>query len=155
MDSQQIELLGRTRLMAELFEADLEVAVPARDRGVDLIAYADLGSRVKTFVAVPIQMKAFTTSGFGVNKKYEKISNLLLAFVWGIQEPKQSATFVMTYPEAIRIADSLGWTATESWRKGAYVTTQPSRRVLDSLDSFRATPAVWRKRVVGDAGPVT
>lgn len=137
--------------MVELLAADLEVAVPVRDRGVDLIAYADLGNRVKTFVAVPIQMKTFSTSGFGINKKYEKISNLLLAFVWGIREPKQSVTFVMTYPEAIRIADSLGWTATESWRKGAYVTTQPSRRVIDALDPFRSSPAVWRKRVVGDA----
>ncbi len=85
MDAQQIELLGRTRLMSELLEADLEVAVPARDRGVDLIAYADLGSRVKNFVAVPIQMKAFSTSGFGINKKYEKVSNLLLAYVWGVR----------------------------------------------------------------------
>ena len=152
MDAQQIELLGRTRLMSELLEADLEVAVPARDRGVDLIAYADLGSRVKNFVAVPIQMKAFSTSGFGINKKYEKVSNLLLAYVWGVREPAHSVTYVMTYPEAVQVADALGWTATESWRKGAYVTTQPSRRVLDLLEAFRATRSVWWKRVVGDAG---
>ena len=42
VDSQVIELLGRNRLVSELLRAGLEVAIPARDRGIDLIAYLDL-----------------------------------------------------------------------------------------------------------------
>ena len=42
MDSQVVEVLGRNRLVSDLLQAGLEVALPVRDRGVDLIAYADL-----------------------------------------------------------------------------------------------------------------
>src|SRR5262245_32215102 len=58
LDSQVIEILGRQRLIAELLRDGLEVAVPVRDRGVDLIAYADLSQQVARFASRPIQMKA-------------------------------------------------------------------------------------------------
>lgn len=45
-DSQVVELLGRNRLIEELLLAGLEVALPLRDRRIDLIAYADLAARV-------------------------------------------------------------------------------------------------------------
>jgi hypothetical protein len=62
LDSQVIELLGHNRLADELFRSGLEVAHPARDRGVDLIAYVDLETHVQSFVARPIQMKAASRS---------------------------------------------------------------------------------------------
>ncbi|MGA3024700.1 MAG: hypothetical protein ABSF98_08030 [Bryobacteraceae bacterium] len=42
-DSQVVKVLGRNLLIAELLGAGLEVALPIRDRGIDLIAYADKG----------------------------------------------------------------------------------------------------------------
>ena len=42
MDTQTIEILGRNRLVNELLVAGLEVAIPLRDRDIDLIAYIDL-----------------------------------------------------------------------------------------------------------------
>ena len=53
LDTQVVEVLGRQRLMAELLRDGLEVAVPARDRGVDLIAYVDLSQQVACFTARP------------------------------------------------------------------------------------------------------
>jgi len=47
--SQIVEFLGRQRLIAELIRDGLEVALPTRDRGVDLIAYADLSKHVERF----------------------------------------------------------------------------------------------------------
>ena len=76
LDTQVIELLGRNRLVSELLRAGLEVAVPARDRGIDLIAYLDLidpqdeakdpasAGRVQRFAARPIQMKAASQQSF-------------------------------------------------------------------------------------------
>src|SRR5437667_4051303 len=58
MDTQMIEIMGRNRLIDELLRAGLEVALPLRDRGIDLIAYVDLADQVSAFVACPIQMKA-------------------------------------------------------------------------------------------------
>ena len=56
VDTQTIEIVGRQRLSGELLAAGLEVAMPLRDRGIDLIAYADLDRQVKRFTARPIQM---------------------------------------------------------------------------------------------------
>ena len=58
MDSQTLELVGQHRLASELLLAGLEVAFPARDRGVDLIAYVDVDLEAGRFVAKPIQLKA-------------------------------------------------------------------------------------------------
>jgi len=48
--TQVIELLGRNRLTDELLGAVLEVAIPERDQGVDLIAYLDLDPETGPFV---------------------------------------------------------------------------------------------------------
>jgi predicted methyltransferase MtxX (methanogen marker protein 4) len=39
--AQQIEIMGRNRLVNELIAAGIAVAVPLRDRGIDVIAYGD------------------------------------------------------------------------------------------------------------------
>ena len=73
-DTQVTELLGRNRLVSELLRAGLEVALPLRDRGIDLIAYADVGAELTRFFACPIQMKAATASSFTVSRKYARIN---------------------------------------------------------------------------------
>jgi len=62
LDTQVVEIIGRQRMIAELLQDGLEVAMPIRDRGVDLIAYADLNQQLTRFAARPIQMKASTRS---------------------------------------------------------------------------------------------
>ncbi|MEX2121148.1 MAG: hypothetical protein WD847_16265 [Pirellulales bacterium] len=74
-DTQLIELLGRNRLIDDLLRAGLEVALPARDRGIDLIAYADLRTSVDAFVARPIQMKAASSRSFSVDVKWGRFAN--------------------------------------------------------------------------------
>lgn len=81
MDPQVVELLGRNRLTDEILRGGLEVAHPSRDRGIDLIAYADIDTNVPSFIARPIQMKAASVQSFGINQKYKKFPNLLIAFV--------------------------------------------------------------------------
>ena len=68
MDTQTIEILGRNRLVNELLVAGLEVAMPLRDRGIDLIAYVDLAAAVSKFAAVPIQMKAASERAFSIER---------------------------------------------------------------------------------------
>lgn len=149
MDTQTIELLGRNRLMSELLHAGLEVALPARDRGVDLIAYADLSSKVQSFVAIPIQMKAASKRSFSVDKKYAKISNLMLAHVWHLDTPDKAVTYALRYPEAVAIAEEMGWTKTASWERGGYSTSNPSKNLCALLEAHRMSPANWWNCVVG------
>lgn len=149
LDAQAIELIGRNRLGSELLRAGLEVAVPARDRGIDLIAYADLSSHVRTFVARPIQMKAASERSFSLFRKYEKLRDLIIAYVWFVHEPEKTATYALTYDEAYSVADRVGWTKTKSWEREGYSTTRPSTELCKILEQYRMTPERWWLKVTG------
>jgi hypothetical protein len=129
LDPQVVELMGRQRLIVELLRDGLEVAVPVRDRGFDLIAYADMNRQVARFASRPIQMKAATVSAFGIDQKYERISGLILAYVWHLGEPQATVTYSLSYTEAVKIAEDMGWTETASWQQGRYTTTSPSKKL--------------------------
>lgn len=147
MNSQVVEVLGRNQLTEELLRAGLEVSLPVRDRGIDLIAYADLAAVVKTFVARPIQMKAATGMSFGLDRKYANFPGLLIAYVWHIAEPDAAVTFALTYAEALDVARRMGYTKTESWRRGTYVNTRPGGRLRRLLEPYRMSPRKWWARV--------
>jgi hypothetical protein len=126
----------------------LEVAFPVRDRGVDLIAYADIDKRLTEFAAVPVQMKAATKRSFSLAKKYERVHNLLIAYIWHLEDFNKRVTYALTYEEAFSIAQKLGWTNTASWKKrGVYTTTQPSAKIVLLLETYRMTPDKWRAKV--------
>lgn len=148
LDSQVIEVLGRNRLVDEILRAGLEVALPVRDRGIDLIAYADIDSRITGFVGCPIQMKAASTRAFSIDAKYAKIPDLLIAYIWHINDPRKEVTYAMTYAEALQVADEMGWTKTASWQAGKYTTTQPSARLQALLEPHRMNSEKWWKKVV-------
>jgi hypothetical protein len=150
MDSQTVEIIGRNYLVSMLVSDGLEVARPERDRGVDLIAYLDLDEAGR-FVACPIQMKAATTASFSLSSKYERIAQLLLAYVWYANDPEQACTYALRYDEAKSVADQMGWTSTESWRRGVYSTTRPSHRLQTLLNPYRMGAGDWRRKVQ-DAG---
>ncbi len=144
MDTQVIEIIGRNRLIDELLRAGLEIAVPLRDRGIDLIVYADLPA----FFARPIQMKAASGRSFSINKKYDKFPNLIHAFVWGLGSGAEAATYALTQREAVAVGHKMGYTATSSWREaGAYSTQQPSQKLLKLLEPYLTTPQMWRKKI--------
>ncbi len=152
MDSQVVEVLGRNRLVSDLLQAGLEVALPVRDRGVDLIAYADLHRDVRRFIARPIQMKAALGRSFSVDRKYARIRDLIIAYVWLLGDPERVAVYALTYAQAVQIADRMGYTRTASWKRGTYVNTRPSPRLVGLLRPYRVTPAGWWITVVGGPG---
>lgn len=149
VDTQVVELLGRNLLVSELLQARLEVAIPERDRGIDLIAYQDLNPASGKFTACPVQMKASSGEGFSITRKYEKFANLIMAFVWNITDPQKSKTYAMTYPSAKNIAKEMGWTKTASWtEKGHYTTSKPSDKLKKLLQNHRMEdPEMWYELV--------
>jgi len=143
-DTQKVELLGRNRLIDELLRAELEVALPIRDRGIDVIAYADLTSAVERYVARPIQMKAAWAQSFSIDRKYAKFRDLILAFVWHLGDREKAVTFAMSYGDAIAIGDAMEWTKTDSWVKGGmYSMSRPSARLVKLLEPHRMEPSRW------------
>jgi len=156
IDSQVVELAGRSWLIAQLLQAGLEIARPERDRGIDLIAYLDLDESVADFIACPIQVKAASTSMFGLDPKYEKFPRMLLAYVWNVGDSTQTTAYALTYQEALGVADKMGWTKTDSWitggkhqRRGYTVTSVGEKSKLRSLlEDHRMTPEKWKTKVI-------
>ena len=147
IDPQVVELLGRNKLVSDLLRAGLEVALPMRDRGIDLIAYVDLRPKVQTFVARPIQMKVALDKSFSINRKYFKIRDLIIAYVWSLGEPGKPIIFALTHDETVNVAKEMGYTRTPSWKKGTYTTTNPSKKLVSLLDPYRMTPEKWRNKI--------
>ena len=148
MNSQIVELIGRNWLVNELLQADLEVAIPLRDRGIDLIAFADLDRHVKSFIARPIQMKAASVSSFGVDKKYENFPDLIIAYVCYVKSPSKTVTYGLSYQEAVEVAHEMGWTKTISWEKGAYSNQKPGEKLLNLLEPYKMSSQQWWDKII-------
>lgn len=147
-DPQLTEVLGRHHLIDELVRAGLEAAEPIRDRGIDLLAYADKDLENGRFSARPIQMKAASQQSFGLDRKYAAFPNLLLAYVWNLDNPEQVVTYAMTYSEALQILEEMGYASTSSWiDHGAYVNTRPGSRLRGLMAPYRMTASSWWKLI--------
>jgi hypothetical protein len=128
LDAQQKELIGRAALEAELIRNGFEVARAHRDKGIDLIVFLDEPS--KPFTSRPIQMKASAGTRFGVNRKYERMSGLILAYLWNVLE--QPRFFLMSYAEAEAIVP-VETKQTASWREGGWSWPSAPERVRGAL----------------------
>jgi hypothetical protein len=148
MDTQLVEIIGRQRLIFDLLTAGLEVALPIRDRGIDLIAYADRREQVARFTACPIQMKAAQGASFSIDRKYAQFPNLLVAYVWHVSDPRDIEIFALTHEESVAVAETMGYTRTASWRSGMYMTSRPSKELVSRLAPFRMDPDRWRSKVL-------
>ena len=150
MDKQVTELVGRSKLVAELLHSGIEVAIPQRDRGIDLIAYLDLDSRAASFIARPIQMKASSEEQFSIEKKCAKFRDLILVFVWHVHDPATPAIYALTYSEAVGVGKAMGWTKRKSWIKdGRFTTQQPSKKLVRLLQPYRMRAKLWRGKILG------
>ena len=119
MDTQVVELLGRGRLIEELLRAGLEVAIPQRDRGIDLIAYLDLDEKIGSFVARP--RSPASTCTFALDHAE-----------------------AVAIGDALGWTDTSSWRD-----KGHYTTQRPSRQLREQLEPHRMTPEAWRSRIAG------
>jgi len=148
LDTQITELLGRNRLIDDILRGGLEVATPARDSGIDLIVFSTGVSDQSGFCARPIQLKASSKEAFGIHQKYEKFPDMLIAHVWHVNTREEIVVYVMSYREAIKIGEAMGWTDTRSWQNGnAYTTSSPSQKLKDLLLPFLTTSDDWKTTI--------
>ncbi|WP_396334095.1 hypothetical protein [Burkholderia anthina] len=153
-DTQLTEIFGRNRLINDLLRSDVEVAIPVRDRGIDLIAYVDLDEQAGRFSAVPIQIKTATQRAFSIDRKYAKFPDLLLAFLWGIAQPETAIVYALSYRESLDVAEAMGWLKTESWiERGRYTTTAPSEKLVALLARYEVRPGTWKSRITSAHHP--
>ena len=148
MDTQQIGIIGKHILIAHLIAADLEVAEPIRDHGIDLIVFRD-DMKNGTFVARPIQLKTATHEAFELYSKYARFPTLRIVYVWNAKDPANAQIFVLTYQDALAVLREMKYDKTKAWRGGKhYVTTGPSKKLKKILDEFRVnSPEEWPGRL--------
>lgn len=72
----------------------------------------------------------------------------MLAHVWHLDTPDKAVTYALRYPEAIAIAEEMGWTKTDSWKGGGYTTSNPSKKLCTLLEAHRRSPTSWWNCVV-------
>jgi len=139
LDSHQVEVIGRAALTAALAADGIEVARAERDAGIDLIAFTPSPWR-----SVPIQMKAATSAAFSIDRKYERISPLVMVYVWNCGKLATAEFFVMTWAKAVAIGDRLGYTRTASWTdKNRYAVSNPGADLRAAISGHRVTLGGW------------
>ena len=144
LDTQQVEIIGRNLLLSCCIADDVEVAQPIRDRGIDLIIFNDVAEQ-NEFTSLPVQLKAASNMSFSINRKYEKIPGLLMAYTWFSNSPNDAVLYIMRYEQAIALGNDLNWTSTNSWETGgAYSTQSPSKKLIVALEPFKYTPGMIR-----------
>jgi hypothetical protein len=146
MDPQQVEILGRNRVVDLLVREDIEVAFPLRDKGIDLIAF--ISPEGGTYAATPIQLKVCSKTGFSLDRKYRRIPGLRLVYVWHVNDGEEQQCFALQYEESLNVMTAMGYAKSNTWgTKGYYANTQPGTALQQQLDPFRVPPGQWRQRL--------
>ena len=145
--------LGRSRVAAELQRAGLEVSSPTqRSEAAHLVARATLDTSSRRIVYRSIRVQAATQSSFRVLRSWSNPRDAILVYTWYVTDPDKSVSFALTYAEAERIVERMGWHTSASWRVyGGYGTTKAerNRRLRDLIDPYRMTAQAWRDKIAG------
>jgi len=121
-EAQRAALIGKAGealVAAELLRQGIDVAYPAYDGGVDLLAY-----RGHDFErVVPIQVKARSETCYGFQKSWFHVDGLVLVQVWYTRTQPQFYVFSTIEQVEEVLGDHC---KTDSWRvQGGYTVTQP------------------------------
>jgi hypothetical protein len=149
-DTQITELAGRHYLISQLLDEGIEVAVPVRDHGIDLIAYVDQIETLGQFFACPIQLKTAKDERFSLNRKYEKFPNLLMVYAW-IPDNTIRVLYALTYKQAEALLQKgptgTDHTKSDSWEKNGYYHLKANSDWLTHLEPFKMKPGAWTNKI--------
>jgi len=128
---------GELLVAAELLRQGVEVALPAFDHGIDLIAYRLPGGQWPYAKFVPIQVKAASGTNFNFQKTwFMRVTGVVLVHVWNIITIPEFYIF-----DGVESAEAtLGpqHTQTSSWRdKGGYTVTHPGEEHRKRMNQNR------------------
>lgn len=153
LDAQTIALLGRDKVIEQLHRAGLEVALPRRDHGIDIIAYAD---KEETFRALPIQVKSSANFRWVVNEKYGPFAEMVIAFAMYLADERRAVVYALPHTENLAIAERLGYTSRyATWlnpkraAQGGYVwIDRPAPKLVEELERYSAGAERWRSLIL-------
>lgn len=111
----------------ELMRRGVEVAHPASDVGVDLLAYRLIPGKAVAGKFVPIQVKTRSTSGYAFYKSwFERAPGLMLVHVWNVAVKPEFYVFGNLKDVELALDTHA---LSESWKtKGGYSVTDATER---------------------------
>lgn len=122
--------------LLELLRRGIEVAYPASDRGIDLLAYRLTGQEAMARSFVPIQVKTRAASGFYFHRSwFEKVPGLVLIHVWHVT----TTPALYVFGSVADVEEALGdYAKSPSWTQGgAYNVTKASDDHYKRMAPFR------------------
>jgi hypothetical protein len=119
---------GEALVAAELMRRGVNVAYPAYDGGIDLLACRELNfSRV-----VPIQIKSRSSTGYNFQRSWFRIKGLVLVQVWHVSAKPEF--YIFGNLQDVEEALGAEHCATPSWvTHGRFSVTDPGRENLDRM----------------------
>lgn len=123
LPSEAIEVINRNALVSLALTKGYVAFLPVYDGGVDFILYNEETDDVQK-----VQLKSRWT----IHTKYQG-RGIAVAF------PDRGCWYLVPHDELIRMAESYGFTASESWTKpgGAYSYAPLSKRMIEDLQPYR------------------
>ena len=116
----------------ELLRRHIDVAYPAHDGGVDLIAYKESNFGL----VIPIQVKTRSGPGYNFQRRWFRIPTIIVVHVWHATTNPEFYIF-----ESIdQVEEALGekHAATESWEgSGSYSVTDPTAEHIARMTPHR------------------
>jgi hypothetical protein len=133
-------LIGKASEMlvaAELMRRGVEVAHPASDVGVDLLAYRSAPKQTVSSKFVPIQVKARSESGYNFQKiRFDRVPGVVLVHVWHVR----SVPMFFIFDSLIRVEDALGpvHALSPSWKcHGGYNVTKAGDEIINPIQAHQ------------------
>lgn len=126
---------GEVLVAGELLRQGIEVAYPASDVGVDLLAYRLAPNQTVPARFVPIQVKSRAKSGYNFQRAwFDRVPGVVLVHVWNLATTPEFYIF----DTLVTVEDALGpvYSKSPSWlHHGGYAVTvarEPHRALMKS-----------------------
>ena len=132
LDAALIGKAGEALVAGELLRRRIDVAYPAFDGGVDLVAY-----RGHAFDnAIPIQVKARSSTCYTFQKKWFEIPSIVLIQVWHVATTPEF--YVFRNVQDVEGALGSRHVSSPSWaRDGRYSVTNPNDEQIERMQPYR------------------
>jgi hypothetical protein len=149
MDSEMLELARRARLMDQLLEDGVNVALPMGACEIDMIAYVNSRTGACRMVSVPINVASFCSDALASNLEAARASGLLVALVWGIANPEDVRTFALTPAEltVVKMIEIIGRANAARSGEPPDQACTPEAVLHKALAPFAMSPGKWREKI--------
>lgn len=143
------ELLGRARLMEELLEDGVYLALPMGACDTDMLAYLGGGTPVGTLEAVPV--KIVSSSFAALSNVLEGLSapGLLIALVSGARNAERVRTFALTAAEltVLKMIEIIGRASPAQSGRTSDQGSSPEWLLQKALEPFAMSRGKWRTKI--------